>query len=855
MLHFAAMVAEEKAKEACELENKHTMAVTLDLNKLGVVAGQLCRVCARLSQRLTPIFGQKGIEIDLATKIHTHLPIMVTEDDLMPVCLCEPCIHKLQVCHNLVNTCLEGWKHDDDVVDDDDDDDDDGCYYKELIDLEKEEPSEKAATLEDKNQETEHKQEESDDDFVWEENQSAVDVIPPSPPPDEIRPQRVAKRGRPRKFPVPQEIKQVIKNQRYKIVVVKMKSKRPLTQEELIKMLKARDPNNDLFKSGAPNILQKVDVQPGNEFTQGKEDSEQVLMDLTDEPTNQSATSLDHSSIAYYQDTNKKQSLNSEDKFKCVYCNIALVGTESLLAHHSSIHPDKVFICNQCTPPLVFYESKHAFDLHMLNHLEAEEGEIRTCMSEDANNIGELANEHIDQSNTSSKKHQALESQNRFTRTDLEPAPKDVFSYLCSYCKETLIGTDMFLAHQSQMHPDKVFTCTICKPHVVFYETKELFERHMLCHPQEIIERDDSLEESVITALDKPATEDYAETLPTGTTDENVSVSTPDDASVLITASNEVAGTSACPIDVSTLIKDDSENNFSFVDAPIPYQENPVDTFTFSNAEIPAINSDVTDVTTSDPSHKQPDNLEITTIFNVQVETPNILTGISEHQINSNLRMKLSKEFQGVSKSLQSRIIETIQKIASTKKSNQSRLALKRPYNLKVKKTIMKRKRLRSKFGWYCRQCDLKFDSSEELETHKSANTCSTHPCQYCGKLFHSKKILLEHERLHTNERPYMCEYCGKSFRTCTMLRTHHNSHSTNQTFVCPDCGKSYNNKASFHYHAATHNSQEFLCDICGKKLKHAGSLRIHKLKHSNPDAFKRVSCDICGNLYESRYI
>nr|CAD7407426.1 unnamed protein product [Timema poppensis] len=489
----------------------------------------------------------------------------------------------------------------------------------------------------------------------------------------------------------------------------------------------------------------------------------------------------------------------------------------------------------------------------MLNHLEAEEGEIRTCMSEDAN-IGELTNEHIDQSNTSSKKHQTLESQNRFTRTDLEPAPKDVFSYLCSYCKETLIGTDMFLAHQSQMHPDKVFTCTICKPHVVFYETKELFERHMLCHPQETIERDESLEESVITALDKPATEDYAETLPTGTTDESVSVSTPDDESVLITASNEVAGTSACPIDVSTLIKDDSENNFSFVDATIPYQENPVDTFTFSDAEIPAINSDVTDVTTSDPSHKQPDNLEITTIFNVQVETPNILPGISEHQINANLRMKLSKEFQGVSKSLQSRIIETIQKIASTKKSNQSRLSLKRPYNLKVKKTIMKRKRLRSKFGWYCRQCDLKFDSSEELEKHKSANTCSTHPCQYCGKLFHSKKILLEHERLHTNERPYMCEYCGKSFRTCTMLRTHHNSHSTNQTFVCPDCGKSYNNKASFHYHAATHNSQEFLCDICGKKLKHAGSLRIHKLKHSNPDAFKRVSCDVCGNLYESRY-
>jgi hypothetical protein len=52
-----------------------------------ISADLLCRVCARTSEDLVPVFGEKGLELQLLDKIHTHLPIMVKYEFMM--------------CHNL----------------------------------------------------------------------------------------------------------------------------------------------------------------------------------------------------------------------------------------------------------------------------------------------------------------------------------------------------------------------------------------------------------------------------------------------------------------------------------------------------------------------------------------------------------------------------------------------------------------------------------------------------------------------------------------------------------------------------------------------------------------------------------
>ncbi|KAJ4438458.1 hypothetical protein ANN_14403 [Periplaneta americana] len=66
----------------------------------------MCRLCACMSTELVSVFEEKGLELQLLEKIHVHLPIMVTSEDLLPVTLCTTCIWKLELCHEFVVGCL-----------------------------------------------------------------------------------------------------------------------------------------------------------------------------------------------------------------------------------------------------------------------------------------------------------------------------------------------------------------------------------------------------------------------------------------------------------------------------------------------------------------------------------------------------------------------------------------------------------------------------------------------------------------------------------------------------------------------------------------------------------------------------
>lgn len=54
-----------------------------------VHANLLCRTCAYPSEELIPVFGDKGLELQLLEKIHTHLPVMVNQS-LMLCSHCKP---------------------------------------------------------------------------------------------------------------------------------------------------------------------------------------------------------------------------------------------------------------------------------------------------------------------------------------------------------------------------------------------------------------------------------------------------------------------------------------------------------------------------------------------------------------------------------------------------------------------------------------------------------------------------------------------------------------------------------------------------------------------------------------------
>nr|CAD7425515.1 unnamed protein product [Timema monikensis] len=693
----------------------------IDTSQMMLNTEQLCRVCSRLSKRLVPIFGERGAEMDLAHKIHTHLPILVTVNDLMPVNVCEACILKLEICHNLVKVCLEGDMKLRNLMGLPTDMDE-----PEEIDLEHEsygevpiEPamceealgSEILSRTVKRRGERKARNANTNNQATSGLNQTAANLTVNGRQPQDygdITALRV-KRGRPRKIDrqmlTEENLTQKIKNQQYKIVVVKAKSKKPMTQKDIMNILKTQ--------GGQHKFIMK---------TQGQH---KTIPDKT----------------------------NARVLKRCL--GSAYTQGHSLFKTESTMdRPVTKVVCKmKCLP-----ESARALVFLRTGVCPSTtSAQVEEEILETETNLDDYSGEaelQVDTTSTVMASHEG--TKRRVTLGDI---------YRCVYCDKSFIGNERLLAHQSLAHSDVVFTCTKCQPHLYFYESKDLYDKHMLRHVLEDEEED---------------------------------------------------------------LEDDLSRSSSR-------------------------DEEIEDGTETTPGEQKKGDLEITSVCQVEVEASNI-----KEPTSPNMRIKLSKEFQDMNEDLQSKILETIQKITTTNRTEnvENKIGVtgeeNSPLNQDSVKSATKKSRKRAQItGWYCRQCDLKFDTDTGLIEHKQEKVCTVHQCKYCKRQCQSEALLVEHERMHTNERPYMCEYCGKNFRTQSYLRTHLYSHSFDCQYMCPQCDKSFTNKSVYQYHCSKHTQGEFLCDLCGKVLKHKASLQMHKKRHLNPE-FLNFSCDICHKTFKN---
>ncbi|XP_070594093.1 zinc finger protein 84-like isoform X2 [Erythrolamprus reginae] len=61
--------------------------------------------------------------------------------------------------------------------------------------------------------------------------------------------------------------------------------------------------------------------------------------------------------------------------------------------------------------------------------------------------------------------------------------------------------------------------------------------------------------------------------------------------------------------------------------------------------------------------------------------------------------------------------------------------------------------------------------------TRQQQDQVNLHKCQFCGKCLRFKSLLVEHERIHREGKPYKCSQCSKSFLLKAVLMTHMTIH------------------------------------------------------------------------------
>jgi hypothetical protein len=131
--------------------------------------------------------------------------------------------------------------------------------------------------------------------------------------------------------------------------------------------------------------------------------------------------------------------------------------------------------------------------------------------------------------------------------------------------------------------------------------------------------------------------------------------------------------------------------------------------------------------------------------------------------------------------------------------------------------------------------CEKTFTVKSSLDVHNRSvhkKECK-YECDMCKRRFFAMQRMLAHRRVHTKERPHKCDECTKAYRTPNQLATHKRLHN-GTAFVCHVCGKLLASTTLLLSHEAVHtNERPYACEVdgCGQMFKSLQAKQVHQMR------------------------
>lgn len=174
---------------------------------------------------------------------------------------------------------------------------------------------------------------------------------------------------------------------------------------------------------------------------------------------------------------------------------------------------------------------------------------------------------------------------------------------------------------------------------------------------------------------------------------------------------------------------------------------------------------------------------------------------------------------------------------------------------------MLTHKRIHGEKIFFCEICSKSFVQAANLATHMRSH--GEKPCcqfqladgTICGKVFNNLYLLDIHNRIHTDEKPFICDFivdgsvCGKTFAQNSNLTTHKRVHSDEKPYSCNICQKRFRFVTNMKTHQNTHAKEKlFKCNFvkdakcCGKVFKTSKNLNAHQEVHQ---VRNKIVCDV----------